>query len=96
MSGSPAFGTGTQGAVQGNGATCTVGEILLTATAIANGMPANGQILQISAFPVLFNLIGTTYGGDGVTTFALPNLTAAAPNGMTYSICVTGVFPSRS
>ncbi len=34
----------------------------------------DGQLLQISQFSALFNLIGTTYGGDGVTTFALPDL----------------------
>ena len=34
----------------------------------------DGQLLQISEFSALFNLIGTTYGGDGVTTFALPDL----------------------
>jgi microcystin-dependent protein len=34
----------------------------------------NGQTLPIAQYDVLFNLIGTTYGGDGVTTFALPNL----------------------
>lgn len=34
----------------------------------------NGQLLPISEYDVLFNLIGTTYGGDGQTTFALPNL----------------------
>jgi microcystin-dependent protein len=34
----------------------------------------NGQILAISQFETLFNLIGTTYGGDGQTTFALPDL----------------------
>jgi microcystin-dependent protein len=30
-----------------------------------------------------------------VSTFALPNLTKAAPNGMTYSICTQGIYPSR-
>ncbi|HET7881837.1 MAG TPA: tail fiber protein [Acetobacteraceae bacterium] len=34
----------------------------------------NGQTLPISQYQVLFALIGTTYGGDGVNTFALPNL----------------------
>jgi len=33
-----------------------------------------GQLLQISQNDALFNLIGTTYGGDGQSTFALPNL----------------------
>ena len=34
----------------------------------------NGQLLAISENDVLFNLIGTTYGGDGQTTFALPDM----------------------
>jgi len=34
----------------------------------------SGQLLQISANNALFALIGTTYGGDGVSTFALPDL----------------------
>ena len=41
----------------------------------------NGQILPIRSFTALFSLLGTTYGGDGVTTFALPNLQAQAPLG---------------
>jgi microcystin-dependent protein len=39
----------------------------------------NGQIMSISQNDVLFNLIGTTYGGDGVSTFALPNLQGRIP-----------------
>jgi microcystin-dependent protein len=34
----------------------------------------NGQLLSISENPALFNLLGTTYGGDGINTFALPDL----------------------
>jgi microcystin-dependent protein len=34
----------------------------------------NGQLMDISQNSALFALIGTTYGGDGVTTFALPDL----------------------
>jgi microcystin-dependent protein len=34
----------------------------------------NGQSMSISEYEVLFNLIGTTYGGNGTTTFNLPNL----------------------
>ena len=34
----------------------------------------NGQLLSISEYETLFMLIGTTYGGDGTQTFALPNL----------------------
>lgn len=39
----------------------------------------NGALLAISQNSTLFNLIGTTYGGDGQTTFALPNLQSRFP-----------------
>lgn len=38
-----------------------------------------GQLLPISENDALFNLIGTTYGGDGLETFALPNLQSRIP-----------------
>jgi microcystin-dependent protein len=41
----------------------------------------NGQLLQIADYEALFNLIGTTYGGDGETTFALPDLRGRIPVG---------------
>jgi len=40
-----------------------------------------GQVLPIAQYDVLFNLIGTTYGGDGQATFALPNLASRVPIG---------------
>ena len=40
-----------------------------------------GQVLSISQNTALFSLIGTFYGGDGVTTFALPNLQGRIPIG---------------
>ena len=39
----------------------------------------NGQLLPISQNQALFSLLGTTYGGDGTTTFALPNLQSRVP-----------------
>jgi microcystin-dependent protein len=39
----------------------------------------NGQLLPISQNTALFALLGTTYGGDGKSTFALPDLTDAVP-----------------
>ena len=39
----------------------------------------NGQLLSIAQNTALFSLLGTTYGGDGQTTFALPNLQSRAP-----------------
>ncbi|MBV8159905.1 MAG: phage tail protein, partial [Acidimicrobiia bacterium] len=58
-----------------------IGEIRMFA---GNFAPAgwafcNGQLLAISEFDTLFNLIGTTYGGDGQVTFALPDLRGRLP-----------------
>jgi microcystin-dependent protein len=39
----------------------------------------NGQLLPINQNQVLYSLLGTTYGGDGRTTFGLPNLQARVP-----------------
>ena len=39
----------------------------------------DGRLLQISSNPALFSLLGTTYGGDGRTTFGLPDLRGRAP-----------------
>jgi microcystin-dependent protein len=39
----------------------------------------NGQILSIAQNTALFSLLGTTYGGNGQTTFALPNLQSRVP-----------------
>ena len=58
-----------------------VGEIRMFggSFAPAGWMTCDGQLLPISEYDILFNLIGTTYGGDGQTTFALPNLAARLP-----------------
>ncbi len=40
---------------------------------------AHGQLLPISQFSALFSILGTTYGGDGRTTFALPDLRGRTP-----------------
>src|SRR5271165_3660849 len=42
----------------------------------------NGQILSISQNTALFSLLGTQYGGNGTSTFALPNLQGRAAVGM--------------
>jgi microcystin-dependent protein len=39
----------------------------------------NGQLLPIAQNTALFSLVGTTYGGDGRTTFGIPNLQGGAP-----------------
>lgn len=60
----------------------------------------DGQLLQISQNVALFSLLGTTYGGDGKTTFALPDLRKSGiPTGtgatVPYCIAMQGVFPPR-
>jgi len=45
-------------------------------------MFCQGQLLPISEYDALFNLIGTIYGGDGNTTFALPDLRGRVPAGI--------------
>jgi hypothetical protein len=91
----PRFGTNTSWAQAGNGQPCTIGQIILNAGVVANGIPADGRLLPINQNQVLFALIGTLYGGNGFNDFALPDLRGVAPNGTTYSICDVGTFPAR-
>ena len=42
----------------------------------------NGQLMSIAQYSALFSILGTTYGGDGQTTFALPDLRSRVPVGM--------------
>lgn len=72
-----------------------VGEIRMFAGnfAPAGWMFCDGQLLPISENETLFQLIGTTYGGDGQSTFALPNLQSrvpmhfgTGPDGTTYQL----------
>src|ERR671919_1931236 len=58
-----------------------VGEIRMFAGnfAPAGWMFCEGQLLPISENETLFQLIGTTYGGDGESTFALPDLRGRIP-----------------
>ena len=68
-----------------------VGEIRMFAGnfAPAGWMLCDGQLLPISENETLFNLISTTYGGDGQSTFALPDLRGRVPihfgNGFTLA-----------
>ena len=78
-----------------------MGEIRLFA---GNYAPVNwalcqGQILQINIDQALYSILGTTYGGDGITTYALPDLRSSLqsfPAGITPIICINGVYPTRN
>jgi microcystin-dependent protein len=58
----------------------------------AGWMFCEGQLLPISEYETLFNLIGTTYGGDGQTTFQLPDLRGRLPvhQGNGFTLAETG------
>jgi microcystin-dependent protein len=60
---------------------------------------ANGQVLSIAQNTALFSLLGTNYGGNGQTTFALPTVPPTIDaNGVTLTTCIAlvGIFPSRN
>jgi microcystin-dependent protein len=71
-----------------------VGEIRLFAGnfAPAGWMFCEGQLLPISANETLFQLIGTTYGGDGQSTFSLPDMRGRVPihQGNGFILAATG------
>jgi len=71
-----------------------VGEIRMFAGNFppAGWMFCEGELLPISEYETLFNLIGTTYGGDGQSTFALPDLRGRVPihQGNGFTLAETG------
>jgi microcystin-dependent protein len=68
----------------GNAGSPYIGQIMMVGFNFApNGWAfCDGALLAISQFDALFNLIGTTYGGDGQQTFALPDLRGRVPVGI--------------
>ncbi|MGD0698476.1 MAG: phage tail protein [Trebonia sp.] len=86
---------GDEGASNGS---CYIGQILLSAGSVTppGTLLASGQTLAINDYLALFSLLGTEYGGNGKTAFKLPDLRKSAPDGLTYSICVQGIFPPSS
>lgn len=72
-----------QGVRQVNGTQDYIGEIMLFAGSFApqNYLPCDGRLLPINQFSPLFALIGTSYGGNGVNNFALPDLRNRVPRG---------------
>jgi hypothetical protein len=76
-----------------NSFTCALGAVQLFAGPMPTSfLPADGRLLLISENAALFTGLSTTFGGDGRTTFALPNLKAVTPNNLAYGVCVYGAF----
>lgn len=63
-----------------------------------NWLPCNGQILPVAQYRPLYSLLGTKFGGDGINTFALPDLRGAALGqyNQYYINVINGIYPSRS
>ncbi len=79
-----------------------VGQIQLFAFGYApdNWILCDGRLLPVNQFEMLYALLGTRFGGDGYTTFAVPNLQNAQPinkytSFMRYYIAYNGIFPQR-
>ena len=72
-----------------------VGQVVLYAFKFAppGWTPCEGQLLPISQYVALFSLLGIAYGGDGKTTFGLPDYRGLAPEGMQYCIALQGLYP---
>ncbi|HBE80141.1 MAG TPA: phage tail protein [Firmicutes bacterium] len=59
-------------------------------------LPCDGRQLPLQQYSPLFSLISTKFGGDGKTTFALPNLKGVEPQpGMEYYIYNSGLYPGK-
>lgn len=74
-----------------------IGQILLFG---GNFAPRNcafceGQLLPIADYDALFAILGTMYGGDGRSTFALPKMENPSDGGK-FLIAISGNFPPRS
>ena len=62
-------------------------------------LPTDGRLLPINTNTALFALLGTYYGGDGLTNFALPNIKAPlSANRQPLISCITlsGIFPAQN
>ena len=84
------------------GAGCFNGGFLAQVFLFAGNFPpsgaafAHGQLLTISSNTALFSLLGTNFGGNGTTNFALPDMRGLEPAGINYCICTSGIFPARN
>lgn len=81
FAGRPALPGGDEARAATTGAEPYLGEIMMFAGTFPpqGWADCNGQLLPIAQNTALFSLLGTTYGGNGQTTFALPDLRGRAP-----------------
>jgi len=75
-----------------------VGQITLmpAGSTLRSWVPCDGRKLPINQNQTLFTLLGTRFGGDGRTNFAVPDLQSKSPlQGLAFFIATSGVFPPR-
>ncbi len=73
-----------------------IGSICLTAATFCPSgvyIEANGQLLQINQYQALFSLLGTLYGGNGTTSFAVPDMRGRTPVGVGTGTGLNPVMP---
>lgn len=56
-------------------------------------VPCDGRLLNVYEYELLYSLLETTFGGDGVETFGVPNIPPMSENGPYFYICWAGTFP---
>ena len=62
-----------------------------------NMLDCDGTEYLVAQYQTLFSLLGNTFGGDGVSTFCVPNLKGYEPNPYVhYVIATQGMYPYRS
>lgn len=74
-----------------------IGQIILFAGNYApkNWRFCDGQLMRAPKNQALFSILGSQYGGNGESSFALPKIDPPAPN-LHYIICVDGNYPVRT
>ncbi len=72
-------------------------ELLPYTFAPLDWLVCDGSLLSIAQYQALCAILGITYGGNGSTNFAIPNLKGFEPiPGMRYCIAVNGFYPVRN
>ena len=67
---------------------------LVPSSSVPDGtLPCDGRSLTISGNEPLFSLLGTRFGGDGQSSFKIPDLRTITPPGLIYTIVVDGIYP---
>lgn len=74
----------------------TMGQMMLFSgdACPADTMAADGRVLEVQSNMALFSLMGTGFGGNGVTDFALPAMASPAA-GLLWCVVTQGLYPSR-